>query len=215
MALSIRTEQRWPGRAARSDRAYELFRRARTSTTPEERRTAINTVIEMHLDAAHSEAQRYAMRGVPLEDLRQVAALALTKAAHRYDVDSGHDFMSYAAPTIRGDLRKHFRDRGWMIRPPRRIQDLQPRLRTAEADLSRTLGRPPRPTELAEHLDVPAESVIEAIPRQRLLCADLTGPPRRRGRSNKPGRPVARRRRPRAPCARSAHDAQTCAAHPR
>ena len=89
----------------------------------------------MHLDLAHAEAARYRSRGVPVDDLRQVAALALTKAARGYDVTTGHDFLSYAVPTIRGELRKHFRDHGWMIRPPRRIQELQARINSTEAEL--------------------------------------------------------------------------------
>ena len=76
---------------------------------------------------------------------------------------TGHDFLSYAVPTIRGELRKHFRDHGWMIRPPRRIQELQARISVAESELSNKLGRSPQPAEIADHLDEPVESVIEAL----------------------------------------------------
>jgi RNA polymerase sigma-B factor len=120
-------------------------------------------VIVLHLDLAHAEASRYRSRGIPLDDLRQVAALALTKATRGYDVSSGHDFLSYAVPTIRGELRKHFRDHGWMIRPPRRIQELQARINRAEQELSSRLGRSPQPAEIAQHLDECTESVIEAL----------------------------------------------------
>ena len=163
MALAVRTQPQPSGSAARSERAHELFRRAEASVTAAERCAVMNAVVEIYLDYAHGQAQRYAGRGVPLEDLRQVAALALIKAVHRYDVDSGHHFLSFAGPTIRGELRKHFRDLGWMIRPTRGIQELRAQLRIAEADLFLTLARPPRPTELAEHLDVTVESVIEAL----------------------------------------------------
>src|SRR6478735_5223400 len=94
---------------------------------------------------------------------RELFALALTKASLGYDVTTGHDFLSYAVPTIRGELRKHFRDHGWMIRPPRRIQELQARISVAESELSNKLGRSPQPAEIAEHLDEPIESVIEAL----------------------------------------------------
>ena len=147
----------------RSTRTRELFSLAQSTDSAEERRQLLDTVIEMHLDLAHSEAARYRSRGIALDDLRQVAALALTKAARGYDVTTGHDFLSYAVPTIRGELRKHFRDHGWMIRPPRRIQELQARINTAEAELSSRLGRSPQPREIAEHIDEGTEAVIEAL----------------------------------------------------
>lgn len=147
----------------RSRRTRELFALALSSDSEEERRQLMDRVIEMHLDFAHAEASRYRSRGIPLDDLRQVAALALTRATRGYDVTTGHDFLSYAVPTIRGELRKHFRDHGWMIRPPRRIQELQARINAAEAELSYRLGRSPQPVEIADHLDESTESVIEAL----------------------------------------------------
>ena len=147
----------------RSTYTRELFHLVRSTDSEDERQRLMDTVIEMHLDLAHAEAARYRSRGVPLDDLRQVAALALTKATRGYDVTTGHDFLSYAVPTIRGELRKHFRDHGWMIRPPRRIQELQARINSAEAELSYKLGRSPQPVEIAHHLDECTESVIEAL----------------------------------------------------
>lgn len=147
----------------RSVRTRQLFSLALSSDSVEERRQLMGMVIEMHLDLAHAEAARYRSRGIPLDDLRQVAALALTKATRGYDVTTGHDFLSYAVPTIRGELRKHFRDHGWMIRPPRRIQELQARINAAEAELSYKLGRSPQPKEIADHLAECVESVIEAL----------------------------------------------------
>ncbi|MET0999305.1 MAG: sigma-70 family RNA polymerase sigma factor [Marmoricola sp.] len=147
----------------RSARTRELFFLASATDSPAERRRLMDDVIEMHLDLAHAEAARYRSRGIPLDDLRQVAALALTKATRGYDVTTGHDFLSYAVPTIRGELRKHFRDHGWMIRPPRRIQELQARINSAEAELSYQLGRSPQPVEIADFLGECTESVIEAL----------------------------------------------------
>src|SRR6188472_2884888 len=147
----------------RSTRTRELFSLAQSTDSAEERRQLLEKVIEMHLDLAHSEAARYRSRGIPLDDLRQVAALALTKATRGYDVTTGHEFLSYAVPTIRGELRKYFRDHGWMIRPPRRIQELQARISVAENELSYKLGRSPQPVEIADHLDECTESVIEAL----------------------------------------------------
>jgi RNA polymerase sigma-B factor len=154
---------RHPASIDRSTRTRELFTLARSTDSDAERRRLLDSVIEMYLDLAHAEAARYRSRGIPLDDLRQVAALALTRAASGYDVTTGHDFLSYAVPTIRGELRKHFRDQGWMIRPPRRIQELQARINAAEAELSYKLGRSPVPNELAAHLGEGTESVIEAL----------------------------------------------------
>jgi RNA polymerase sigma-B factor len=153
----------YPGSDERSDRTRELFLMAQTCECEQERRELMDTVIELHLDYAHAQAARYRSRGVPLDDLRQVAAMALTKATRGYDVTTGHDFMSYAAPTIRGELRKYFRDHGWMIRPTRRIQELQGRISTAEAEFAQHHGRSPQPAEIAQALRVSTESVIEAL----------------------------------------------------
>ena len=181
----------------RSARTRELFSLAQSTDSAEERRQLLDTVIVMHLDLAHAEAARYRSRGIPLDDLRQVAALALTKAARGYDVTTGHDFLSYAVPTIRGELRKHFRDHGWMIRPPRRIQELQARINAAEAELSYRLGRSPQPVEIADHLDECTEVGDRGAGQRRLLRARIARPPGRRGRVDDAGRPAAPRRRPR------------------
>ena len=141
----------------------ELFSLAQSTDSPEERQRLLDDVIVLHLGLAHAEASRYRSRGIPLDDLRQVAALALTKATRGFDVTAGHDFLSYAVPTIRGELRKYFRDHGWMIRPPRRIQELQARINAAETELSNRLGRSPQPVEIADHIEECTESVIEAL----------------------------------------------------
>ena len=128
-----------------------------------ERSVLTDTLIESHLDVARSIAARYRNRGIELDDLEQVALLGLTKAAHRFDPDAGHDFMSYAVPTVRGELRRHFRDCGWTVRPPRRVQELQARIVRAQDDLVARLGRSPRPSEVASHLDVDVSDVVEAL----------------------------------------------------
>jgi RNA polymerase sigma-B factor len=161
-AVSLSTKAQRPCSADRAARTRELFLEA-SDATGEHRAELLDAVIVLHLELAHAEAARYRNRGIPLDDLRQVAALALTKAARGYDVSTGHDFLSYAVPTIRGELRKHFRDHGWMIRPPRRIQELQSRINAAEGELSNRLGRSPNPVEIADHLDECTENVIEAL----------------------------------------------------
>jgi len=162
-SLEMSTATRHLAFEERAARTRELFLSAQSCASERERRELLDTVIEMHLDYAHAQAAKYRSRGVPLDDLRQVAALALTKAAKGYDVNTGNDFMSYAGPTIRGELRKYFRDHGWMIRPTRSIQELQARISAAEADLAYELGTSPRPAQIAEHLDVPIEPVLEAL----------------------------------------------------
>ncbi|MCY4724718.1 sigma-70 family RNA polymerase sigma factor [Nocardioides sp. STR2] len=120
-------------------------------------------LIETNAAVARSMASRYRNRGIDLDDLEQVALLGLTKAAQRFDPAAGHDFLSFAVPTIRGELRRHFRDSGWMVRPPRRVQDLQTRIAGAQEELESQLGRSPRPTEIATHLGEQTSDVVEAL----------------------------------------------------
>ena len=130
---------------------------------PSAARPTVDDLISDHVAIARSMAARYRNRGIDLDDLEQVALLGLIKAAHRFDPDAGHEFMSYAVPTIRGELRRHFRDSGWMVRPPRRVQDLQRHVARAEDELLHRLGRSPRPTEVADHLGAPLADVVEAL----------------------------------------------------
>jgi len=131
-------------------------------TAPADRRTP-EELIAQHIALARSMAARYRNRGIDLDDLEQVALLGLTKAARRFDGEAGHDFLSYAVPTVRGELRRHFRDSGWMIRVPRQVQEMQARIAAAEQDLLATLGRSPRPSELATHLGADLDDVTEAL----------------------------------------------------
>lgn len=127
------------------------------------RRHLLDQVVEVNLPLSRSIARRYAGRGIAVDDLEQVAALALVAAAKRFDPSRGADFFAYAVPTIKGELRKHFRDAGWAVRPPRRLQELQARLWAAEQDLGQELGRPATPAEIAEHLEVDIDEVLEAL----------------------------------------------------
>jgi RNA polymerase sigma-B factor len=123
-------------------------------------------LIATNMPVARSIASGYRSRGLPLEDLEQVAYLALTKAAHRFDASAGHAFLSFCVPTIRGEVRRYFRDHGWMVRPPRRIQELQQRVFRAQSELSFRLGRPPAAREIAEHLEEEIDQVLEAMDGQ-------------------------------------------------
>ena len=123
----------------------------------------MDELIETNVAMARSMAARYRNRGIDVDDLEQVALVGLIKAARRFDAAAGHDFMSYAVPTVRGELRRHFRDSGWMIRVPRRVQQMQARIKDAQHELEAQLGRSPRPSEIAAHLGVEADEVIEAL----------------------------------------------------
>ena len=127
------------------------------------RQELLDYVVRINMGVARTVAARYFKRGVDDDDLVQVAYMALTRAARDFDPGRHQDFLSYAVPTIRGELKKHFRDQGWMVRPPRRVQEAQARITRAESALSQELGRPVRPSEIAARLDMDLDDVIEAL----------------------------------------------------
>jgi len=133
-------------------------------TADEDRRRALqDRIVEINLQIAVDVARRYRSRGVAIEDLEQVAYLGLVKAARGFDPERATDFLSYAVPTIRGEVRRYFRDHGWTVRPPRTVQQAQARITAVESDLCQELGRAPRPTEIAERLDLDLDLVVEAL----------------------------------------------------
>jgi RNA polymerase sigma-B factor len=129
----------------------------------DERRRLEDQVVEVNLQIAIDVARRYRSRGVPIEDLEQVACLGLVKAARGFDPERANDFLSYAVPTIRGEVRRYFRDHGWTVRPPRTVQQAQSRITAVESALCQELGRAPRPSEIAERLDLDLDLVVEAL----------------------------------------------------
>jgi RNA polymerase sigma-B factor len=120
-------------------------------------------LIAAHLGLAEYLARRFANRGEPLDDLIQVASVGLLKAVDRFDPERGLEFSTYATPTIVGELKRHFRDKGWAVRVPRRVQELHLRLAKVVNSLSQELGRSPTITEIAQHAEVTEEEVLEAI----------------------------------------------------
>lgn len=116
----------------------------------------------MNIGVAHALARRFARRGVELQDLEQVACEALLKAVQRFETSQDRDFLSFAVPTIRGELQRHFRDLGWMVRPTRRVQETQWRATRAEDDLTSRLGRRPDPGEVVAELGITPEEYTEA-----------------------------------------------------
>jgi RNA polymerase sigma-B factor len=150
-------------RSRRAERTRELVSQLSAAGSEAERLALTNELAAVNMPVADSVVARYRSRGISAEDLQQVGYLALTKAARRFDPDAGHDFLSFCVPTIRGEVRRYFRDMGWMVRPPRRIQELQQRVSQAQNDLATSLGRPPVPEELAERLGEKVEDVREAL----------------------------------------------------
>jgi RNA polymerase sigma-70 factor (sigma-B/F/G subfamily) len=108
-------------------------------------------------------ARRFAHRGEPFDDLHQVAMVGLLKAVDGYDPNRGREFIAYAKPTILGELRRHFRDRTWSMTVPRRHKEMRLALNTVREELAQELGRSPSVAELAAHLEVSTEEVLEAI----------------------------------------------------
>ncbi|CDO27744.1 RNA polymerase sigma factor SigF [Mycolicibacterium porcinum] len=120
-------------------------------------------IVERCLPLADHIARRFDGRGEPREDLVQVARVGLVNAVNRFDVEAGSDFVSFAVPTIMGEVRRHFRDNSWSVKVPRRLKELHLRLGAATAELSQRLGRAPTASELAEELDMDREEVIEGL----------------------------------------------------
>ncbi len=127
------------------------------------RETFVNDLVLEYLDLAEALAARFEARGRERADLNQVAYLGLVKAAKGFDQAKGDSFPAYAAPTISGELKRYLRDRSWMVRPPRHIQDLRTRLYRVEPDLAQSLGRTPSIAELAQELGADSGDVLEAI----------------------------------------------------
>lgn len=120
-------------------------------------------LVTTHLGLARYLAGRFAGRGEPLEDLVQVANVGLLKALERFDPGRGLEFKTFASPTIVGELKRHFRDHGWMMHVPRGTKELHQRLGPTVSELSQQLGRPPRPIEIAEALHVSEDDVLAAM----------------------------------------------------
>lgn len=148
---------------SRSALSTRLLTQAASETDPVERKRLQDEVVVMHMGLARAIAARYRGRGMAEEDLTQAAAMALLKAARNFDPSHGVEFLSYAVVTMKGEVKRQFRDFGWMVRPPRPIQKLQADVAHAQSELIQQLGRSPRVPEVAEHLGVSEEEVLEAL----------------------------------------------------
>jgi len=155
-----------PNRAPRADdlhaRADELLAEAQECPEHERALALRQQAVVLTLDLADRIARRYAGRGIDLEDLVQVGRMALVKAANGYRTGCGHGFVAYAGPTIAGEIKRHFRDCGWAVRPPRRLQEVRADLASEQERLTHDLHRDPTTAELAEALGVVPEEVTRA-----------------------------------------------------
>jgi RNA polymerase sigma-B factor len=140
-----------------------LLERAGRETDPVERKRLQDEVVVLHMGLARAIAARYRGRGIADDDLSQAASMALLKAARSFDPSRGVEFLSYAVVTMKGEVKRQFRDFGWMVRPPRPIQKLQADVSRADSELTHRLGRSPKVGEVAEHLGVAEEDVVEAL----------------------------------------------------
>jgi RNA polymerase sigma-B factor len=129
-------------------------------------------LVEGYLPVAQHIARRFAGRGEPEDDLVQAGAIGLIGAIDRFDPGRGLDFLSFAVPTITGEIRRHFRDRTWAMRVPRRLKDIQIAISRAVDPLSQELGRAPRPTEIASRLGLPLEDVLEGLSARQVYRND-------------------------------------------
>ncbi|NLW41164.1 MAG: SigB/SigF/SigG family RNA polymerase sigma factor [Tissierellia bacterium] len=120
-------------------------------------------LIERHLYIAEILSKKYANRGIDYDDIYQVASIGLIYAIDRYDIDKGFEFSSFATPTIIGEIKKYFRDKGWTIRVPRRIQELSKKINNAKLILSQELQRTPTVKDIAEYLNSTEEEILEAM----------------------------------------------------
>jgi RNA polymerase sigma-B factor len=145
-------------------RSAELFLELRDESVSAGARTAArDALVHLHLPLVEHCARRFRNRGEPFEDLVQVGTIGLIKSIDRFDSDRGVEFSTYATPTIIGEIKRYFRDKGWAIRVPRRLQELRMQIATSTAELTQALGRSPTPRELAEQIGCTMEEIVEGI----------------------------------------------------
>ena len=146
------------------ERTRELFIELQGAPEGDPRKQrARDSLVEQHLPLVEHLARRFRNRGEPYDDLVQVATIGLIKSVDRFDLERGVEFSTYATPTIVGEIKRHFRDKGWAVRVPRRLQELRLSLASATSELSQKQGRAPTVSELAAHLKISDEDVLEGL----------------------------------------------------
>lgn len=141
------------------EKTHELFRRYKEEGDVEAR----EKLVMSHMNLVRFLANKFKNRGEPLDDLIQVGYLGLLKAIDRFDPSRGLEFTTYATPTIMGEIKRHFRDKGWSVRVPRRLQELSAKVNQATDVLTTEFQRSPKIEEIAEYLDASVDEVLEAM----------------------------------------------------
>ena len=154
------TERSRSGKTAwDKEKTRELFRRYKETGDPDAR----EQLVMSHMNLVRFLANKFKNRGEPLDDLMQVGYLGLLKAIDRFDPERGLEFTTFATPTILGEIKRHFRDKGWSVRVPRRLQELSAKVNQATDKLTNELQRSPKVEEIAEYLGVTVDEVLEAM----------------------------------------------------
>jgi RNA polymerase sigma-B factor len=145
------------------DEVRDVFGRYTAATTEEDKAKYREQLVNQHIGLVEFLARRFRNRGEPLEDLVQVGTIGLLKAIDRFDLEREVEFSTYATPTIVGELKRHFRDKGWALRVPRRLQELHLELTKVVSELGQELGRSPTVAEIAKAASISEETVIEGL----------------------------------------------------
>ena len=141
------------------EKTRELFRRFKEEGDMDAR----EKLVMSHLNLVRFIANKFKNRGEPIDDLVQVGYLGLLKAIDRFDPSRGLEFTTFATPTIMGEIKRHFRDKGWSVRVPRRLQELSAKVNQATDTLTSQLQRLPTIAEIADYLDATVDEVLEAM----------------------------------------------------
>ena len=160
---SRRIEERGRSRAERGRLTERLLHEAHEEQDPTQKRQLLDEVVLVNRGVAQAVAARYRQRGVASDDLEQAAYEGLVKAVRKFDPTMGKDLLTYAVPTIRGEIQRYFRDHSWMVRPPRRVQEMQWRVNQTIDQLSQDLGRDPSAAELKEELGASEADYRDAL----------------------------------------------------
>ena len=162
-AAAVRDTSNRPSTTNYGDVPDMIRRLAALPADSSERLRMRELVVRRCLPLAEHIARRYDGRGEPRDDLLQTARVGLLNAIDRFNPDSGNDFLSFAVPTIMGEVKRYFRDNGWAVHVPRRLKESRAQITTATAELSQRMGRAPTPTELAGALGMDRQDVVETL----------------------------------------------------
>lgn len=178
-----RRQVRTDASAARREQSVELFTELVGLEQGSPRDAKVRAeLVQLHAGLAYSIAHRFSRRGQPDDDLEQVAMMGLLKSVDRFDPARGLEFSTFATPTIRGEIRRHFRDTAWALHVPRGLRELATQIPPAVEELTVELRRSPRPSEIAARLGTDPERVVEALEASDAFTTIPIEAPSREGR---------------------------------